>query len=105
MTNRRVDAIYFLVFLAIVAVGWGLSNRPTDEEASLPLPDFQPLELSLEVPFEIPYQMVKFKSRVAPQLRLSGDIETVLVENRRVLLKGSGQVAVRPVEHLAALIE
>lgn len=98
MSNRRVDAIYFLLLLAVSVAGYYLANRPAEERASLELPDFSLPPLVLEVPFDLPYTIVNFESLAAPRLRLSDDMESVLGEVRTALLKSSKLVEVHSME-------
>jgi hypothetical protein len=57
------------------------------------------------VPFAYPYSVVTFKSRTAPTLHLSGNVESVLVEIRSSLLESSAPVEVRPADQLVAITE
>jgi len=106
MSNRRVDAIYFLLLLVVSVAGFYVANRPSTEEATLDLPDFSLPPLVLEVPFELPYSIVRFKSLASPRLNLSDDMESVLGENREALLESSTLVEVHSMEEeLIASIE
>jgi hypothetical protein len=108
MSNRRVDAIYFLLLLAVSVTGYYLANRSSgqsEEGVALVLPDFSPPPLVLEVPFEFPYALVEFERRVAPTLKFSDDMESVLGEVRSALLAGSTLVEVRPMDQLVATFE
>ena len=108
MTSRRDSAVYFVVLLVAGLIGYFASHRPAEELAAVDpstfeFSTFEPGELELEAPFEFPYPMLKFKSRTAPKLAISGDVESVLAENRSVLLVSSTPVEVRRSEELAAL--
>jgi hypothetical protein len=105
MTNRRVDAIYFVLLLAVSMVGYHLANRPSREGGTLEMPVLEPPELVLEDSFAFPYSVVKFKKRTPPTLALSDNLESVLVEIRSALLENSASVDVRPIEQLAAITE
>ena len=106
MSNRRVDAIYFLLLIAVSVVGFYVANRPSTEEASLDLPDFSLPPLVLEVPFELHYTTVRFKSLASPTLSLSDDMESVLGEVRTALLERSTLVEIHSMEEpLIAAIE
>jgi hypothetical protein len=115
MSNRRVDAIYFLLLLVVSVVGYyaadaadaaDAANRSSEERAALELPDFSPPPLVLEVPFNLPYTIVKFESMAAPKLTLSDDMESVLGEVRTALLESSTLVEVHSMEdQLVAAIE
>jgi hypothetical protein len=108
MSNRRVDAIYFVLLLAVFAIGYYAANRssdPSEVGATLDLRDFNPPPLVLEVPYDFPVAVVKFESLVAPTLDLSDDMESVLSEIRSALLKTSTLVEVRSMERLVAAAE
>lgn len=108
MSNRRGDAIYFLLFLSVCAMGYYAASRsPDPSEAGLPLelPDFSLPPFVLEVPFDFPYPIVEFKSLAAPTLALSDNMESVLGEVRAALLESSKLVEVRPADQLVANIE
>ena len=109
MSNRRVDAIYFFLLLTVAVAGYyaaEVANWPSAEEATLDLPDFSLPPLVLEVPFELPYTIVRFKSVDSPRLNLSDDMESVLGENRVALLESSTLVEVHSMEEqLIAAIE
>ena len=81
------------------------ANHSADEEVAGTVPDFELPELAFEVPFEMPYSMVRFERRAAPVLALSGDVESALVEVRSALLRSSKQVEILPEEQLAGLVE
>jgi hypothetical protein len=98
MPNRRVDAIYFTILLAAALIGFyasvqGFSQAP-EEANSVDLPDFETPELMLEVPFDFPYAVPAFANRKAPLLRISDNVESVLVEVRSVLLASAKPVEV-----------
>ena len=94
MTNRRIDAIYFVLLIAVGSVGYLAANWPSDEVEGLPLPDFTPAPLRFEVPFELPFHIVKFKNVVPQTLALSSNMESTLVEVRAALLESSRVVEV-----------
>jgi len=114
---RGLDRVFLpCVVIVMVAAVW-VANRSGDDEASLPLPDFSMPGIELEIPFDMPYKMVRFKRPEAqhPDLDLRlGQIydrdgkstELVIVEVREALLASSardesdiettvGQIAVR----------
>lgn len=108
MSNRHVDAIYFVFLLTVCMIGYFVADRSSDrseEGATLDLPDFNPPPLVLEVPFDFPYPFIEFKSLVAPTLDLSDDMESVLGEVRSALLESSRLVEVRSMERLVAATE
>ena len=105
MTNRRVDAVYFALLLAVSLIGYFIANRSSDEGGTLDMPVFEPPKLVLETSFAFPYSVVKFKNRKPPTLNLSDNMESVLVEIRSALLEDSASVEIRPTEQLAAIIE
>ena len=105
MTNRRVDAIYFVLLLAVCMIGYYLANQSADEGGVLDMPVLEPPELVLEASFAFPYSVVKFKKRTPPTLDLSDNMESVLVEIRSALLENSASVEVRPIEQLAAITD
>jgi hypothetical protein len=92
MTNRRVDAIYFVLIVAVAAVGYVAANRFSGDGEIRPLPDYSPPPLVFDVPFEpfeLPFQFVKFERASPPTLALSSDMESALVEVRAALLESS----------------
>ena len=104
ISNRRMDAIYFLAFLGVVLVGVFMAARPSDEVANTALPDFSLPGIELPVPFELPYGFVRFTRGEAPKLKLSENTESVIVEVREALLESAAPVAVGvETEHLAGL--
>jgi len=110
MTSRRDNAVYFVLLLLAGLIGYFASHRPAKELAAIDpstfgLPAFDPGELEIEAPFEFPYPTLKFKSRTAPKLAISGDVESVLVENRAVLLVSSTPVEVRRSEESALVVD
>ena len=120
MTSRRNSAVYFVLLLVAGLIGYLASHRPVEELAvvelsalelsafetsTFELSTFERGQLELEAPFEFPYPMLKFKSRIAPKLAISGDVESVLVENRSALLVSSTPVEVRRPEELAAVVD
>ena len=108
MASRRVDGFYFLLLLAVSVIGYYAANRlsdPSEEGVALALPDFSLPPLVLEVPFELPYTVVKFERLAAPTLEFSGNMESVLGEVRSALLESSKLVEIRPMHQLVAAIE
>ena len=105
MTNRRVDAVYFALLLAVSLIGYFMANRSSGEGGTLDMPVFEPPELVLEAPFAFPYSAVTFQNRTPPTLHLSDNMESVLVEIRSALLEDSAFVENRPTEQLAAIVE
>ena len=105
MTNRRADAIYFVLLLAVSLIAYYAARQSPDDGASLVLPDFHAPELVLEAPFDYPYSVVTFKSRTAPTLHLSGNVESVLAEIRSSLLESSAPVEVWPADQLVAITD
>jgi len=107
MTNRRVDAIYFVLFIAVVAIGYVAANLSEDGEVSS-LPDYSPPPIVFDIPFEpfeLPFHFVKFKSAMPPTLALSSNMESALVEVRAALLESSTLVEVRPAPNMLASVE
>jgi hypothetical protein len=109
MTNRRVDAIYFALIISVAVIGYLASDLWPDETVALDLPDFSPPRLELEVPFEMPFEIVRFESPPPPTLVLSGHMPTLLVEVRAALLESATPREVRlpreirPSRNLASL--
>ena len=103
--NRRIDAVYFGLLLIVGLIGYTISNRPATEARSIDPRAFALPQFSFEESFELPYKVVKFKSRAAPRLRLHGNMESALHEVRKALLTSSTVVEERPVEHFAAVVE
>jgi len=95
MSNRRVDLVYFSVFLLVVGLGYLIANRTVDEGEAVALPDFSLPTIDLVVPFELPYAFVSFTRPESPQLVLSENMESVMVEVRSALLESSELVEVR----------
>ena len=92
MSTRRVDRTYFPILAVAAIAGYVLSNvfGGSDELPSrVDLPELEQPDLELEVPFEFPYQPIEFKARALPRMRITGDLEAVLSEVRRVLLKSA----------------
>jgi len=101
-SRRGLDRIFLpAVVLVMVTAVW-VANRSGEEEASLPVPDFSMPGIELEIPFEMPYKMVRFKRHEAqhPDLDLRhGQIydadgkstELVIVEVRDSLLASSAR--------------
>jgi hypothetical protein len=111
MPNRRADALYFVLLLTVFVIGYYAANRSSDEfgefeeGTSLELPNFNPPQLVFEIPFEFPYVIPQFESRVAPTLQLSNDMESALGEVRSALLESSTIVEVRSTGQLVAANE
>jgi hypothetical protein len=105
MTNRGSDAIYFALLLAVAGIGYFTANWSGEEADGLPLPDFKPLPLTFEVPFELPFYVVKFKTGAPRSLALSSNMERALVEVRASLLESSRVVEVRTESTLLAAAE
>ena len=105
MARSRADRIFFPVLLIAGIAGYVLSNH-FDSSDDLPtrveLPLLPAPELDLEAPFHFPYQQVEFKARAVPALRIGGDLEAVLSEVRRVLLKSAAPARVTQTEELVA---
>jgi len=101
MRNSRVDAIFFGLLLVVFTAGYFLSIRPADDaddaddDITLVVSDFALPQLVFEIPFEFPYAIIEFESRVAPTLMLSGGMESALGEVRSALLESS---AIREIE-------
>jgi hypothetical protein len=98
MTNRRVDAIYFLVFLLVLGVGYAIAQSD-DEAEDGRLSGSALLELSFpviefELPLEFSYSFVKFARPAPPELALSENTESVRQELRSSLLESSTLVEV-----------
>jgi len=97
MTNRRIDAIYFAVIIAVAAIGYVAASQFSDEGELPSLPDYSLPPLVFDVPFEpfeLPFQFVKFERAQAPTLALSSNMESALVEVRAALLESSAIVDV-----------
>jgi hypothetical protein len=75
------------------------------EGTTLELPDFSPPELVFEIPFDFPYTIPDFASRVAPKMQLSNDMELALGEVRSALLESSTIIEVGSTDHLVAANE
>ena len=105
MTNRRVDAIYFVLLMAVSLAGYYFANRSTTEGVSLDLPDFEIQPPALEEPFDFPYFIVKSERLLRPSLDLSDDLERVLSGVRSALLESSAQVVVAPADQLVAVTD
>lgn len=107
-SGRRDNAIY-LLFLAsaclIGAVASWVTDRPDASQTPIDLAMPAPPDLELEAPFDFPYPQIEFKSRRAPRLAFSDNVEAVLVEVRSALLSSAAPVAVGRTEELAATVE
>lgn len=115
MMNGRTDAIYLALLLAVFAFAYSMStsmstsNRPAEEidgarrlalEAPAPAVD---LEIELDFPF--PYEYARLQRPSAPKLRLSENMESVLVEVRSALLESATPIEEQRGEELAAVLE
>jgi hypothetical protein len=117
MAKHRIDLIYFGLLISVCLIGYAVANRSeedvgtpidrSEEDVGTPiaLPDLEPPELVLEAPFDFPYAIPTFKTRSAPTLMLSGNMEKVLSEVRASLLESSTHVEDHQAEQLAAVIE
>jgi len=109
--NRRMDAIYFGLRLAVFAFAYVLANRPTDRpreevEGVGPLVLEAPaVDLGIELDFEFPYDYARLQRPAPPKLRLSENMESILVEVRSALLESARPIAAQPSEELAAVLE
>ena len=108
MTNRRLDAIYFVLIVTVAGLGYFGSRVFSDSDKVLDVPSYSPTPIIFDVPFEpfeLPFNFVKFKSAVPPKLALSNDMASVLVEVRSALLKSSTVVEVRGSSSMLAAVE
>jgi hypothetical protein len=109
MTNRRVDAIYFLMIFGACAIGFFLSNRASDEPAPSVLPDLSPPSLILEEPdLHFDFGFLSAPSYAAPempQLHHAGKMEWTLLELRTALLKTSVPKEIDQPERVVASLE
>ena len=105
MSNRRVDLVYFAVFLLVIGLGYLFANQQSGEVEEIALPDFSLPTIDLEVPFELPYAFVKFARPEPPRLVLSENMESVMVEVRSALLESSEPIEVEAEPHLAAIVD
>jgi hypothetical protein len=103
MSNRRVDLVYFAVFLLVVGLGYLVANEQSEEGEAVALPDFTLPTIDLEIPFELPYAFVKFARPEPPKLDLSENMESVIVEVRSALLESSEPREIRSEARIAAL--
>ncbi len=97
MTNRRVDALYFLLIVVIGTIGFVAANHPVEQVEGLALPDFSPLR------FDIPFE--PFENPIPRRLALSSNMESALVEVRTALLESLKPVEVRPPARMLAAID
>ena len=106
MTNRRVDALYFLLIVVVGTIGFVAANRPVEQVEGLALPDFSPLRFDIPFePFELPFPIVSFENPITRRLALSSNMESTLVEVRTALLESSKPVEVRPPARMLAAID
>lgn len=105
--NRRMDAIYFGLLLAVFAFAYVLANRPTEEVEDVgPLVLEAPaVDLGIELDFEFPYDYARLQRPAPPKLRLSENMESILVEVRSALLESARPIEAQPSEELAAVLE
>ncbi len=102
VTSPRIDAIYFLAFAAVVFFAIWLSSRSGDEIDSASLPDFSLPGVTLDADWELPLDLsgrfaapfIRFGRPATPQLELSENMESVMVEVREALLESSAPVEV-----------
>ena len=93
MPKRRMDGAFLpAVLLVMIGAAW-FANRPVEEGPSLAMPDFSMPGIELEIPFELPYAIVRFKRPQAPELELelTRDTEGVIKEVRAALLVSSAR--------------
>jgi hypothetical protein len=100
-----MDLIYFMLLLLVVVVGYLAANQESDEAEVVMLPDFSLPVMDLEIPFEFPYDFVKYARPTPPKLVLSENMESVMIEVRSALLKSSEPVEIRPEAQFAAIAE
>ena len=107
MSNRGVDAIYFLAFLLIVLVGYFAARLTDDADgvASVNIPDFSFAGVDFEFPVELSYSFAQFAAPAAPRLVLSENTEAVREELRSALLESSGLVEVKHDAQIAAVVD
>ena len=108
MTNRRVDAIYLVLIIAVGSIGYVAANRFSSEDVVSALPDYSPAPLVFDIPFEpfeLPFRFVNFESAMPLSQALSTNMERALVEVRSTLLESSTLVEVRSDPGLLASAE
>lgn len=105
MSNRRMDLVYFVVFLVVVGAGYLIANHESEDTEVVTLPDFSLPTIDLEMPFELPYAFIEFARPEPPKLVLSENMESVMVEVRTSLLESAELVEVKPEARLAAILE
>ena len=89
MLKRRMDGAFLpAVLLVMIAAAW-FANRPVPDGPSQTVPDFSMPGIELEIPFEFPGSIVRFKRPKSPELELSRDTEGVIKEVRAALLLSS----------------
>lgn len=115
MTNRRADAVYFVLLLVVALVGFQLSGWWTDDYVPPADPTFRPPPLELpEQSIDLPEPFFAFRYRSAGRFATPGvssvpfvdEMEMALEEVREALLDESeaSEVVQRP-EQLAAVVE
>ncbi len=110
MTNRRLDALYLILIVAVAVIGYVVANQTSDDGEIASLPDYSPAPLVFDVPFvpfELPFHFVRFERVQPPTLALSSNMESALVEVRAALLESSALVEVphQPTQRLLAARE
>lgn len=97
MSNRGVDAIYFLAFLLVVLLGYFVARSTEDDDrvASVDIPDFSFAGVDFEFPVNLSYSFAKFAAPAAPQFALSENTEAVRRQLRSALLESSSLVEVK----------
>ncbi len=91
MPKRRMDGAFLpAVLLVMIGAAW-FANRPVEEGPSQAMPDFSMPGIELEIPFELPFSIVRFKRPQAPELELTRDTEGVIKEVRAALLISSAR--------------
>ncbi|MAG29734.1 MAG: hypothetical protein CL908_02430 [Deltaproteobacteria bacterium] len=112
MTNRRSDAIYFLVLLVVALIGHQLSRgvsgdaeRPSDPAfgpAQLVLPE---TAIDLPEPFWVFHRSPKRMAPAVPGSASADPVESALSKVRTELLSGPAVDEVRAPDRLAAVLE
>ena len=89
MTGRRGDAFYFGILATVLGLALWIGRGGEDEAVDATPIDFSLPGLRLEIPFDLPVPIVRFRQPEAPRLELGHDTEGVIVEVRRGLLESS----------------